>query len=46
MLQSLNLLTLAISDLQSSLTFWRDLLRWQLHADWDTGAYFICGVSR
>lgn len=39
MLQSLNHLTLAVSNLQSSLTFWRDLLGLQLHAEWDTGAY-------
>ena len=30
MLQSLNHLTLAVSNLQSSLTFWRDLLGLQL----------------
>lgn len=41
MLQSLNHLTLAVSNLQTSLTFWRDLLGLQLHAEWDTGAYSI-----
>ncbi|CUZ20709.1 Glutathione transferase fosA [Serratia marcescens] len=43
MLQSLNHLTLAVSNLQSSLAFWRDLLGLQLHAEWDTGAYLTCG---
>lgn len=43
MLQSLNHLTLAVSNLQTSLTFWRDLLGLQLHAEWDTGAYLTCG---
>lgn len=43
MLQSLNHLTLAVSNLQSSLTFWRDLLGLQLHAEWGTGAYLTCG---
>lgn len=33
MLQSLNHLTLAVSNLQRSLTFWRDLLGLQLHAE-------------
>ncbi len=33
MLQSLNHLTLAVSNLQTSLTFWRDLLGLQLHAE-------------
>ncbi|MBJ3726783.1 VOC family protein, partial [Salmonella enterica subsp. enterica serovar Corvallis] len=43
MLQSLNHLTLAVSNLQTSLTFWRDLLGLQLHVEWDTGAYLTCG---
>lgn len=43
MLQPLNHLTLAVSNLQTSLTFWRDLLGLQLHAEWDTGAYLTCG---
>lgn len=33
MLQSLNHLTFAVSKLQSSLTFWRDLLGLPLHAE-------------
>lgn len=43
MLQSLNHLTLAVSNLQSNLTFWRDLLSVQLHTEWDTGTYLTCG---
>ena len=43
MLQSLNHLTLAVSDLQKSLTFWHDLLGLTLHASWDSGAYLTCG---
>lgn len=43
MLQSLNHLTLAVSNLQTSVAFWRDLLGLSLHAQWDTGAYLTCG---
>lgn len=43
MLQSLNHLTLAVSDLQKSVTFWHELLGLTLHACWDTGAYLTCG---
>lgn len=43
MLQSINHLTLAVSDLQKSVTFWRDLLGLTLHAQWYTGAYLSCG---
>ncbi|MDK9358950.1 FosA family fosfomycin resistance glutathione transferase [Lelliottia sp. V106_10] len=43
MLQSLNHLTLAVSNLQTSVNFWRDLLGLSLHAQWDTGAYLTCG---
>lgn len=43
MLQSLNHLTLAVSNLQTSVSFWRDLLGLSLHAQWDTGAYLTCG---
>ncbi len=42
MLQSLNHLTLAASNLQGSLSFWRDLLGLQLDAEWDTDAYLTC----
>ncbi len=43
MLQSLNHLTLAVSDLQKSVTFWHALLGLTLHARWNTGAYLTCG---
>ncbi|MGM1295494.1 VOC family protein [Enterobacter hormaechei] len=43
MLQSLNHLTLAVSDLQKSVTFWHELLGLGLHARWNTGAYLTCG---
>ncbi|MCU2754314.1 VOC family protein, partial [Enterobacter hormaechei subsp. xiangfangensis] len=43
MLQSLNHLTLAVSDLQKSVTFWHELLGLELHARWNTGAYLTCG---
>jgi catechol 2,3-dioxygenase-like lactoylglutathione lyase family enzyme len=43
MLQSLNHLTLAVSDLQKSVTFWHELLGLTLHARWNTGAYLTCG---
>src|SRR5690606_5524209 len=43
MLHSLNHLTLAVSNLQTSVAFWRDLLGLSLHAQWDTGAYLTCG---
>ena len=43
MLQSLNHLTLAVSDLQKSVSFWHVLLGLALHARWNTGAYLTCG---
>ena len=43
MLQSLNHLTLAVSNLQTIVALWRDLLGLSLHAQWDTGAYLTCG---
>lgn len=43
MLQSLNHLTLAVSNLPASIIFWRDVLGLQLHARWNTGAYLTCG---
>ena len=43
MLRSLNHLTLAVSDLQKSITFWHELLGLTLHARWNTGAYLTCG---
>ena len=42
MLQSLNHLTLAVSD-RKSVTFWHELLGLTLHARWNTGAYLTCG---
>ena len=39
MLTSLNHLTLAVTDLNRSVAFYRDLLQLQLHATWDKGAY-------
>lgn len=43
MLNALNHLTLAVSNLPASITFWRDLLGLRLHAEWHTGAYLTCG---
>jgi len=43
MLHALNHLTLAVSNLPVSITFWRDLLGLRLHAEWHTGAYLTCG---
>ncbi|KAE9641032.1 fosfomycin resistance glutathione transferase [Pseudomonas sp. PB103] len=39
MLTGLNHLTLAVSDLQRSLTFYRDVLQLRVEATWDAGAY-------
>ncbi|CAH0320639.1 catechol 2,3-dioxygenase-like lactoylglutathione lyase family enzyme [Pseudomonas frederiksbergensis] len=39
MLTGLNHLTLAVTDLDRSVGFYRDLLQLQLSAAWDTGAY-------
>ncbi|MCP1443885.1 catechol 2,3-dioxygenase-like lactoylglutathione lyase family enzyme [Pseudomonas sp. GGS8] len=39
MLTGLNHLTLAVTDLNRSVVFYRDLLQLQLEATWDTGAY-------
>ncbi|WP_454562591.1 fosfomycin resistance glutathione transferase [Pseudomonas sp. AIG] len=39
MLTGLNHLTLAVSDLQRSLAFYRDVLQLRVEATWDTGAY-------
>ncbi|VTP63303.1 Glutathione transferase fosA [Leclercia adecarboxylata] len=43
MLNALNHLTLAVSNLPASIAFWRDLLGLRLHAEWHTGAYLTCG---
>ena len=39
MLTGLNHLTLAVSDLNRSLAFYRDLLQLRVEATWDAGAY-------
>ena len=43
MLNSLNHLTLAVSDLARSVDFYHQLLGLKLHARWDNGAYLSCG---
>lgn len=43
MLNSLNHLTLAVSDLARSIEFYHQLLGLKLHARWDNGAYLTCG---
>lgn len=43
MLKSLNHLTLAVSDIASSVGFYHHLLGLPLHARWDNGAYLSCG---
>ena len=44
MLQGLNHLTLAVSDLALSLAFYQQLPGMRLHARWDRGAYLSCGA--
>ena len=43
MLKGLNHLTLAVSDIASSIGFYHHLLGLPLHARWDNGAYLSCG---
>ena len=43
MLKGLNHLTLAVSDIASSVDFYHHLLGLPLHARWDSGAYLSCG---
>ncbi|WP_295990813.1 VOC family protein [Rugamonas sp.] len=43
MLTGINHLTLAVSNLPSSLDFYTRLLNFRLHAVWDTGAYLSLG---
>ncbi|CZX09537.1 MULTISPECIES: fosfomycin resistance glutathione transferase [Enterobacteriaceae] len=43
MLKGLNHLTLAVSDIQRSISFYRDLLGLPVHAIWNNGAYLSCG---
>ncbi|TCW45674.1 catechol 2,3-dioxygenase-like lactoylglutathione lyase family enzyme [Phytobacter diazotrophicus] len=42
MLKGLNHLTLAVSDIASSIGFYHHLLGLPLHACWDNGAYLSC----
>ena len=42
MLTGLNHLTLAVSDLHSSVYFYQQILGLKLHAKWDRGAYLEC----
>lgn len=43
MLQGLNHLTLAVANLDNSLSFYRDILQLEPQARWDDGAYLSCG---
>ncbi len=43
MLKGLNHLTLAVSNIASSIDFYHHLLGLPLHARWDSGAYLSCG---
>lgn len=43
MLNGLNHLTLAVTDLQRSLRFYQTLPGLRQRASWDNGAYFSCG---
>lgn len=43
MLRGLNHLTLAVSFLERSLTFYQQCLGLRCHARWSTGAYLSCG---
>jgi len=43
MLPGLNHLTLAVSDLNTSVAFYQRLLQMDLHAVWESGAYLNCG---
>ena len=40
----LNHITIAVSDLERSLAFYRDILGMQLRAVWDSGAYLEAGA--
>jgi len=43
MLKGLNHLTLAVTDIRTSLAFYHELLQIDVHAVWDDGAYLSCG---
>ncbi|WP_308915768.1 VOC family protein [Jannaschia sp. LMIT008] len=44
MIRGLNHVTLAVSDLDRSLAFYRDVLGLRVAADWPTGAYLEAGT--
>lgn len=43
MITGINHITFSVSDLNSSIEFYRDLLGMKLHVYWDTGAYLTAG---
>lgn len=43
MITGLNHITLVVSDITRSLSFYSDLLNFQPHARWNNGAYLSCG---
>ncbi|MGL6313942.1 FosG/FosC2-related fosfomycin resistance glutathione transferase [Vibrio sp. WXL103] len=43
MISGLNHITIAVSDLERSLKFYRDTLGFTAHAKWDNGAYLSVG---
>jgi len=43
MLTGINHITLAVSDLQTSIRFYQEILGMKLHTKWDRGAYLECG---
>ncbi|EJF7711297.1 MULTISPECIES: fosfomycin resistance glutathione transferase [Providencia] len=43
MLNGINHLTLAVTDLDKSISFYQSLLGMKLHASWKKGAYISCG---
>ncbi len=45
MLRGLNHITIAVSNLDTSLVFYSELLGMKAHARWDTGAYLSLGES-
>ncbi len=45
MIQGFNHLTLAVTDLERSFVFYRDLLGFQPLVKWDRGAYFLIGKN-
>jgi len=44
MLKGINHITLAVSNLQTSINFYQKLLGMKLHTKWDKGAYLECGT--